>query len=140
MKNTEDLQFSETESVLTQSCIYIYIYIHIYMYICVYIYIYVIYIYNLEKILSQLLMTSKERDSMKGLHDFHLQPTVDSFPLSSSPSTHEISALGYKTLLGLLVHARWPWSLCAHSSVCSGKKKRPLKETLYIWQEEGELV
>ena len=35
---------------------------------------------------------------------------------------------------------RQPWPLCAHSSVCSGKKKRPLKGTLYIWQEEGELV
>ena len=41
MKNTEDLQFAEVESVLTQSNIYIYI-------------------YHLEKILSQLLMTSKE--------------------------------------------------------------------------------
>ena len=73
MKNTEDLQFAEVESVLTQSYIYIYIYI-----------------YHLEKILSQLLMTSKERDSMTFISSllwtpFHFishLPPMKSLPLA----------------------------------------------------------
>ena len=70
-------------------------------------------------------------------------PKYWSFSFSISPFNEYSGLLSFSIdqlfSIGLLFQTRWPWSLCVHYFVCSGNKKRPLKETLYIWQEEGEL-
>ena len=70
-------------------------------------------------------------------------PKYWSFSFSISPFNEYSGLISFNIdqllSIGLLFQTRWPWSLCVHYFVCSGNKKRPLKETLYIWQEEGEL-
>ena len=71
-------------------------------------------------------------------------PKYWSFSFSISPFNEYSGLISFNIdqllSIGLLFQTRWPCSPCAHCFVCSGWKKRPLKETLYIWQEEGELV
>ena len=62
---------------------------------------------------------------------------------------HEISSLGYKTHLGLLIKICFKTrcdsrqdnlDLFVPTPLFALEKRRPLKETFYSWQEEDELV